>query len=206
MKKHRVDYLDRDIKDMETAMIVAGIGLPFALFLGIKLIDCGWYIIGLPLLLVSAVCAFSFFATVVQYMEERALIAFFKQQTKDLFIGSLGEAETWEDDETVSRRVAFAITMLKRSQNPHGITIYAALFRDACVFVYALDEEADVISATKIMREGLTVRETREQYAVWWALFRAETEQAALVEARKDNGADGWVSENWFQQSANGTT
>ena len=133
------------------------------------------------------------------WLKERRIIAMFKMQTRDVFIYSLGVSEMKEDDFTIGARVEEAIEYLKIAKNPHRLTIYYAFFRDAFAFAVDLDSNGEVIRRRRIDREGLTVRETREQFNQWYETFRAECEQAKIRNSRADN-SDAWVDKHWFNQ------
>lgn len=134
------------------------------------------------------------------WLKERAIIALFKKQTRDVFIYSLGQSETHEDDNTIAMRVEEAIEYLRIAKNKHRLSVYYAFFRDAFVFAVDLDEDGNVLRRRRIDREGLTVRETREEFNTWYELFRAEREQEKLRKSRGD-ASDGWVDVNWFNQA-----
>ncbi len=134
------------------------------------------------------------------WLKEREIIAMFKKQTRDVFIYSLGKSETFEDDNTIGLRVEEAIEYLRLAKNKHRLTVYYAFFRDAFVFAVDLDEDGEVLRRRRIDRDGLTVRETREEFNAWYETFRAEREQEKLRKSRGDS-SDSWVDVNWFNQA-----
>jgi len=159
----------------------AAMAAKWSLFIGIAMLGNAAYVLNL-------------------WIDERRIIAAFKQQTSDIFVYSLGTDETKEDDNTVLKRVDFALTYLALANNKHCITIWYAFFRDAYVFAIDLDENGAEKGRRRVLREGLTVRETRAEFKAWFEQFRAEKEQAKLVEARSSYDADKWVDQHWFKQ------
>lgn len=134
--------------------------------------------------------------------QERALLIAFKGQTRSIFIGSQGVSELYEDDNEIKARMEFCLEYLKRSGNTHRLKVYVSYFRDAVFICYKLNERCEVVKINEIVREGITVNESREKYRMEWEFFQAKELQADLVAARMNTNAIDWVDEQWFGQSA----
>lgn len=193
-------YIDEDIAQYETTIIQSAMLALGAIFGSIALIDYGYPMLGL--ILGAGCLAFIFcgFDGLKKWMAERALVVAYKTQTRALFIFSEGESETHEDDTEIMQRVDFALAMLKRVQNPHGVVIWVVMFRDAYAFGFVTGSEGQFVKQIREAREGLTVRETREEYTAFCEEFQAQKEQEELVARRGNANADEWVAEHWFGQ------
>ena len=192
----------RDMATMRAALIRYIAGLSVIILLVFIL---GGYMADYLFLLVLAVGVAYIIATYTTWQDiarERALLIAFKQQTRSIFIGSRGVSETHEDDSHIMARKEFAIEYLKRAKNPHGVKIYTSFFRDVAVIAYHLDSNCRVKKTETIIREGIKVTETRDQYAQDWAYFQAQQLQADLVAARTNPNSLDWVAENLFSQDA----
>ena len=193
-------YIDEDIAGYEAMIAQSAILCLLAILGGIALIDNGFILLGFILGgggLAFALCGFD---GIKKWMNERALVAAYKLQTRSLFVFSNGVSEYGEDDETFVERKDFALEMLARVKNPHEITVWVLIFRDACCMGYKTGKQGEFVRVVRHFREGLTVRETREEYKQFCEQFQAETEQEELNEKRGNQNADEWVSAHWFGQ------
>jgi len=207
-------YLDKDIASFEAGIFLSIGFAMLVLVISIVLISNGWPFTGMFIGGIFAAALFSSWQNIQGWMQERYYVAAFKSQTRDLFVFSNGISESEEDDNTVIQRLEFALAMLRRVENPHGITVWVCLFRDATVFGYKTGKGGKVVSVIRLSREGLIrnnaehrafgeglmVRESRAQYLDFCSRFRAEKEQEQLAERRENNRSDYWVNAHWFGQ------
>lgn len=193
-------FTNNDATAYDLSIVISlGMGLVF-LIGSIFIIDNGLAFIGLPLGAIGLASLAYFFDGLRKLLHHRYLMATFKQQTKDLFIFSLGESETDEDDDTVAYRVDFALHYLGLTNNPHCVTVWMLMFRDAFAIGHVTGGSGKVAKVVRVEREGLTVRETREEYNEFCEIFQAEREQEALIEKRGSKTSDEWVNKHWFNQ------
>jgi hypothetical protein len=194
-------YIDEDIAAYEAMIFQSAMLCLGAILGGIALIDNGWILFGWLLGgggLAFGLCGFD---GLKKWMNERALVAAYKMQTRSLFVFSNGVSEHEEDDETIIERKDFALEMLARVKNPHEVTVWVLIFRDACCMGYKTGKNGEFVRVVREFREGLTVRETREEYNLFCEKFQAEMEQQELNAKRENANADEWVSAHWFGQN-----
>ncbi len=185
----------------QEAAIVLSVGMGLVICLAsIVAIDHGLAFIALPLGAIGLACLVASWDGIGKWMHHRYLVASYKKQTRDLFVFSYGESDEHEDDPTVIERCQFALYMLELVENPHEVTVWHIMFRDAYAFGHHTGTNGKVVRRTRIAREGLTVRETREDYWQFCESFRAEREQEALEKRRESETADAWVNKHWFGQ------
>lgn len=194
-------YLDEDVREYE-AMVVKSASIAItAMLVCIFVIDCGYAFVGLLVGPISLTYAFKSFDGIKTVMQQRALYAAYKQQTRALFVFSRGTSEQEEDDVEIMARLDFALKMLARVKNPHGVTVWVVMFRDVCALGYVTGgDDGRFLRIIREEREGLTVRETRKEYNDFCTKFQAQKEQDELIARRANSHADDWVAKHWFNQ------
>ena len=130
-------------------------------------------------------------------MQERLALIPWMQQIENIYVFSMDSP--FETDSTVSAAFDYALEMLKKAGNQHGVKVHKMIFRDVYIFTSFIDQSGKRHDSRSIREEG-SATETWEKYVEACQKFEAEDRDKRLKELHGSEKTGAFVHKYIFNQ------